>query len=71
MKTNLYIAASSPQSATVSSKELKLEADINLDYVTINLRSMTMVLLPQDLRAMEIITELAKQIRFEAGILDD
>lgn len=69
MSYDIFISASGPREASVKGKSL--DADVTLDYCLVNLRNQTMRLNPEDYRGMEVIIELAKQIRAEAGLYDD
>ena len=56
------------QSARVTAP--KFIAEVTKDMAIVELRGQTMRLNPQDWRMMEIVIELAKEIRREAGIDD-
>lgn len=61
--SDIFISGKDLTSATV--KGFGLEADVTVDYCLICLRGQTMRLNPDDYRGMEVIVELAKQIRMD------
>lgn len=64
--SDIFISAKDLTSASV--KGFNLEADITTDYCIINLRGQTMRLNPDDYHNMQVIIELAEQIRAENNV---
>lgn len=64
--SDIFISAKDTKSASV--KGFNLDADITLDYCIICLRGQTMRINPDDYRGIEVIVELAKELRREAGL---
>ena len=53
----------------ITSKDIA--AEVNKDWCLCELRRVTFKLVPEDYRTMEVIIEMAREIRREAGFCDD
>lgn len=66
MTNKIIISAKDLTNARV--KTDNFEAEITLEYCLVDLRHYTIKITPEHYRAMEVVCELARQIREDAGI---